>query len=79
MPEPRQTTKPESQFMTPQQVSDRYDGNITVRTLSNWRNLGSGPPFSKIGGRVLYPADKLLEWEQRNTVQSTSQYRGNTK
>lgn len=61
-------------FLTAQEVSDRYHGAISVRTLSNWRNLGSGPAYSKIGGRVLYPSDKLVEWEQRNTVQSTSEY-----
>lgn len=73
-------SKPERQFLTAQEVSERYHGAVSVRTLSNWRNLGSGPPFSKIGGRVLYPAEKLVEWEQRNTVQSTSEYtRGKTE
>ena len=62
------------QFLTAQEVSSRYGGKISVRTLGNWRNLGMGPPFSKIGGRVLYPLAKLVEWEQRNTVQSTSEY-----
>jgi hypothetical protein len=67
-----------ARFLSAQEVSDRYDGKISVRTLANWRNLGSGPPYSKIGGRVLYPAEKLVEWEQRNTVKSTSEYsRGN--
>lgn len=61
-------------FLTPDEVSARYNGKISVRTLGNWRNLGSGPPFSKIGGKVLYPVEKLVAWEQRNTVQSTSEY-----
>jgi hypothetical protein len=62
------------QFLTTPEVSDRYSGKISARTLNNWRNLGSGPPFTKIGGKVLYPVSKLVEWEQRNTVQSTSEY-----
>jgi hypothetical protein len=68
------STPGKAQFLTTQQVADRYDGNISVRTLNNWRNLGSGPAFTKIGGKVLYPIEKLIEWEQRNTVQSTSEY-----
>lgn len=62
------------QFLTAQDVCDRYHGEISVRTLGNWRNLGQGPAYVKIGGRVLYPIGKLLEWEQRNTVNSTSEY-----
>lgn len=65
------------EYLTAKEVSDRWCGSIKVRTLNNWRNLGSGPPFTKLGGRVLYPLDKLVEWEQRNTVHSTSEYRSN--
>lgn len=63
-------------FLTPQEVSARYDGRITVRTLANWRSQGKGPPFTKVGGPILYPVDQLETWEQSNTVNSTSQYRG---
>jgi hypothetical protein len=69
---------PSSQFLTAQDVSTRYGGKISVRTLNNWRNIGNGPPFTKVGGKVLYSLEKLIEWEKRNTVQSTSEYsRGN--
>lgn len=64
------------QFLTPQEVSDRYGNRISTRTLSNWRSSGlSGPPYTKIGGSVLYPLSKLIEWESGNTVNNTSQYR----
>lgn len=63
-------------FLTAKQVSERYNGLLSVNTLNNWRNLGNGPAFLKIGGKVLYPLEKLVEWEQRNTVKSTSEYRG---
>lgn len=62
-------------YLTPAQVAERYEGRISVRTLANWRFQGNGPAFSRIGGRVLYPEDKLLEWEDKRTVSSTSQYR----
>lgn len=61
-------------FLTPAEVSSRYSGRVNVRTLANWRNRGCGPAYAKIGGKVLYPLDKIVEWEARNTVQSTSQY-----
>ncbi|QNJ57353.1 HTH binding protein [Pseudomonas phage Dolphis] len=68
----------EKKFLTPVELSERYGGRITVRTLANWRTQGAGPPFSKIGGAILYPADKLADWENRNTVTSTSQYGSQT-
>ena len=64
----------DKKFMTPKDVSDRYEGRIGVRTLANWRSQGSGPPFVKIGGAILYKFDDLNAWEQANTVSSTSQY-----
>jgi hypothetical protein len=66
--------RPEPQFLSDKEVSARYSGKISVRTLANWRNLGTGPAYTKAGGRVLYPIEKLVEWEQRNTVNSTSEY-----
>ena len=72
------TTNSQSQkYLTAQEVAFRFDGKISVNTLGNWRNLGVGPAYLKLGGRVLYPIEKLVEWEQRNTVQSTSDYKGN--
>lgn len=70
-------TKEQPQYLTPSEVSNHFEGKISVNTLSNWRNLGTGPAFLKLGGKVLYPRDKLAEWEQRNTVKSTSDYQGN--
>ena len=64
-------------FLTPAEVSERYGNGLSVRTLENWRSSGCGPTFCKIGGCVLYPIAKLVEWEEMNTVTSTSQYRGN--
>lgn len=58
----------EKKFLTPVEVSERYSGAIDVRTLANWRSVGKGPPFTKIGGKVLYQFDSLIEWEQARTV-----------
>lgn len=70
-----QSAQQKSGFLTPEELSSRWGGRIAVRTLNNWRTTGNGPPFTKIGGAVLYKLDDLEKWEQARTVQSTSQYR----
>jgi hypothetical protein len=61
-------------FLTPCELVERYNGKVTIRTLANWRSAGISPPFTKVGGRILYPLNQLIEWERRRTVESTSQY-----
>ncbi len=55
-------------FLTPEEVSERYRGQITVGTLRNWRALRIGPAFIKIGKAVLYPVTELEAWDQKNIV-----------
>jgi hypothetical protein len=57
----------EVQYFTPNELAARYKNSITVRTLANWRSTGNGPRFTKIGGRVLYPVDAVIEWERSRT------------
>lgn len=57
-------------YLTPGQLAARYLGTISVRTLANWRSKGEGPPFVKIGGRVLYSVAAVIEWE-RTRVRET--------
>jgi hypothetical protein len=54
-------------YITPEELSQRYRGEIKIRTLANWRASGDGPPFTKIGGRVLYHRDGVENWEKRRT------------
>lgn len=61
-------------YLTPNDVVERYQGKVTVRTLANWRSSGISPPYTKINGRVLYPLDELEAWERKRTGTSTSQY-----
>jgi hypothetical protein len=55
-------------FLTAEEVSERYRGEISVGTLRNWRALRIGPTFVKIGKAVLYPADELNAWDESNKV-----------
>jgi hypothetical protein len=58
----------DTKFLTAEEVSERYRGQITVGTLRNWRAMRIGPPFVKIGKAVLYPVAELDAWDQKNTV-----------
>jgi Helix-turn-helix domain len=49
--------------------------NLSARTLQNWRVLGRGPSFHKIGGRVLYHRTHLEEYLASCVRQSTSDQR----
>ena len=41
-------------------------------TLENWRNLGKGPAYRKIGGRVIYPEPDVIAFEEGSKRTSTS-------
>lgn len=57
-----------AQYLTPAELIDRYKKTITIRTLANWRSIGEGPKYTKIGGRVLYPLDGVTSWEASRTL-----------
>lgn len=57
-----------SQYLTPAELIERYKKTITIRTLANWRSIGEGPKYTKIGGRVLYPLDGVTSWEASRTL-----------
>jgi hypothetical protein len=59
---------PDCKFLTPEEVSERYRGGISVGTLRNWRAMRIGPTFVKIGKTVLYPTAELDAWDQKNLV-----------
>ena len=56
------------EFLTAEEVSQRYRGEISVGTLRNWRAIRVGPPFVKIGKAVLYPIQELRDWDRKNLV-----------
>ena len=46
------------------QVARRW--NLSERTLERWRWLRQGPPFLKIGGRVIYRIEDIEAYEKLN-------------
>jgi predicted DNA-binding transcriptional regulator AlpA len=48
---------------------------LSPKTLENWRSLGCGPPYYKIGARVVYDEREVDEWlaarRRNSTAKST--------
>lgn len=65
MSDPTKQPLPDDEtYLTDEEVVARYNGNLTTRTLANWRSLKSGgPDYVKLGGKVLYPLSRLIAWE----------------
>jgi hypothetical protein len=59
---------PSTQYLTPAELVARYKATITIRTLANWRSTGEGPRYTKVGGRVLYPVEAVIDWEKTRTL-----------
>ena len=45
---------------------------LSIRTLEKHRIYGTGPRYSKLGGRVVYNLDDLHAWVASGTKASTS-------
>jgi hypothetical protein len=55
-------------FLTTEELSERYRGTVSVRTLINWRVQQVGPRPTKLGKAVLYRIDDVEAWEARHTM-----------
>ena len=49
-----------------------YPG-VAAKTLENWRSLGRGPRYVKLGHRVVYRDTELAAFVDRNVRQSTAE------
>ena len=45
---------------------------LNVKTLRNWRVVGGGPPFAKLGGSVRYSPEHVRDWSGQRLRRSTS-------
>lgn len=55
----------ERAYLTSKEVADRW--RLSDQTLANWRHAGKGPPFIRVGSRVLYPYEGIQAWEKLAT------------
>ena len=51
----------EEKLLTPEELAERW--KIAVGTLENWRDLGKGPLWLKIGGQARYRLADVLQYE----------------
>lgn len=52
------------EFLTVDELVDRWGGARKRQTLANWRTRGEGPKFLRVGRTVVYPLADLREWER---------------
>jgi hypothetical protein len=52
----------ERAYLTSKELADRW--RLSDQTLANWRYAGKGPPFIRVGSRVLYPAEGINAFEK---------------
>ncbi len=53
-------------YLTPRELAERWRNVVALSTLDNWRSQQRGPRWFKAGGRVLYPINEVVQFEQRN-------------
>ncbi len=51
----------ERAYLTSKELADRW--RLSDQTLANWRYAGKGPPFIRVGTRVLYPVEGIHAFE----------------
>ena len=59
-----------SHLVTPSQLADRI--GIKETTLANWRVIGRGPRFIRVGRAIRYRIEEVEAWLDRRTADSTS-------
>jgi hypothetical protein len=60
-----------SEFLTDLQLAARW--HLHRQTLIRWRASDTGPAFTKINGRVLYPLAMVEQYEKANTITPDNQ------
>ena len=58
--------KPDSEFFSPKELSDRWANSISKGTLANWRTKKMGPSYHKLGGKIVYKVLDVEKWEETN-------------
>jgi hypothetical protein len=56
----------ERAYLTSKELADRW--RLSDQTLANWRYAGKGPPFIRVGARVLYPIEGINAYEKLDTT-----------
>lgn len=58
----RRKAPAEDPLMTAEQVAEYIGGDVSVKTLYNWRSKGTGPDSFKAGGYLRYRRSSVDRW-----------------
>ncbi|MBQ7949697.1 MAG: helix-turn-helix domain-containing protein [Alphaproteobacteria bacterium] len=63
-------------FLTESELASYWD--VSVKTLQRWRTQGTGPIYTKLGGKTKYSKRAIFEYErQRRFISSSERYEEN--
>lgn len=57
-----------SEFLTVDELVNRWKGTVKASTLANWRSVGHGPKPTKPGKEVLYALADVLIYEKSRGI-----------
>lgn len=60
-------------YLSPAQLVERYNGNISLRNLERMRAIGVGPRWLKFQRKCMYSLRDVEAWEAENTFNSTAE------
>ena len=66
-------TEHSNSYLTTKELSQRW--KINPNTIEHWRTNGFGPEFIRVGRKILYSLESILEFEQKNKAQNTVENR----
>jgi predicted site-specific integrase-resolvase len=61
----------QNEYMSTQQLADMW--GVKKATVQQWRTLGTGPVYIKLGRRVIYRKTDIINYERRRTYQGTGE------
>src|SRR3954447_9514231 len=70
-PSERPPIEPEDRFLTRRQLSEKYP--LGYGWLAKATMRGTGPPYIRIGGKVLYRESAVLDWLAAHERHSTAE------
>lgn len=56
----------ERPFLTGKELAARW--RLNNQTLANWRHAQKGPPYIRVGARVLYPIEGIHAYERLSST-----------
>jgi predicted DNA-binding transcriptional regulator AlpA len=62
----------DTDYLSPDQVCELLPG-ISKSTLSQWRYLGMGPRYRKLGKTVVYVRSEVIDWVEASARTSTAE------